>query len=102
MSGTGVINYGSGNFTSVWNALKYLGLEIHEVGSPEKMEDVDRLILPGVGAFPSAMDRLEHLGMIGAMQNEVIGNRKPLLGICIGMQVLADLGTEFQECRGLG
>ena len=102
MSGTGVINYGSGNFTSVWNALKYLGLEIHEVDSAEKMEEVDRLILPGVGAFPSTMDRLEHLGLIGAMQNEVIGNRKPLLGICIGMQVLADLGTEFQECRGLG
>ncbi len=102
MSGTGVINYGSGNFTSVWNALNYLDLEIHEVDSPEKMEGVDRLILPGVGAFPSAMDRLEHLGMTDAMQNEVIGNRKPLLGICIGMQVLADLGTEFHECRGLG
>ena len=99
MSGTGVINYGSGNFTSVWNALNYLDLEIHEVDSPEKMEGVDRLILPGVGAFPSAMDRLEHLGMIDAMQNEVIGNRKPLLGICIGMQVLADLVTEFHECR---
>lgn len=102
MSGTGVINYGSGNFTSVWNALKYLGLEIHEVDSPEKMEGVDRLILPGVGAFPSAMDRLKQLGLIDAIEKEVMSHRRPFLGICVGMQVLADLGTEFQECRGLG
>lgn len=102
MSITGIINYGSGNFTSVWNAMQHLELEIREVESPEAMEGVDRLILPGVGAFPAAMKRLEQMQLIPALKYHVLERRIPFLGICVGMQVLAELGHEFETCAGLG
>jgi glutamine amidotransferase len=98
----GVLNYGSGNFTSVSNALEYLGLEWLEITEPRKMEQASHLVLPGVGSFPAAMDKLEQMGLADGLHEQVLHKEKPFLGICIGMQILADVGYEFCERRGLG
>ena len=100
MKRVGIIDYGAGNLMSVANALKYLGLE--SVISREKgvLEDCDRLILPGVGAFPAAMRSLEEAGLTGFVRTEA--EKKPLLGICLGMQMLFDESNESEPCRGLG
>jgi len=98
----GLLNYGSGNFTSVQNALLHLGLEPLEITRPEQMREATHLVLPGVGSFPAAMDRLERLNLVDELREQVVERKKPFLGICIGMQILADVGHEFGERKGLG
>ena len=85
---------------SVANALKYLGID--SVISREKsvLEDCSRLILPGVGAFPYAMDSLEAAGLTDFIRQQA--EKKPLLGICLGMQMLFDSGEELEHREGLG
>lgn len=102
MHQVGVINYGSGNFASVWNALRHLQIDAIEISQPEQMNLAERLILPGVGAFHSAMEKLQSLHLIEAMKQRALVDGRPFLGICVGMQLLAELGHEFQECQGLG
>ena len=82
----GIIDYGAGNLFSVKNALDYLGVENCVTGEKEEIEKADGLILPGVGAFPDAMDMLERKGLAEVICREA--SRKPLLGICLGMQLL--------------
>ena len=96
----GIIDYGAGNLMSVANALKYLGVE--SVISREKavLEDCSKLILPGVGAFPYAMDSLEAAGLTEFIRLQAA--KKPLLGICLGMQMLFDWGEELEHREGLG
>ena len=80
-----IIDYGAGNLFSVKNALDFLGLENKITNSAADLSAADRLILPGVGAFPDAMRMLGETGLIGVIKEEV--RKKPLLGICLGMQM---------------
>lgn len=95
-----IIDYGAGNLFSVKNALDYLGLENIVTNNPKDLEAADKLILPGVGAFPDAMRMLGESGLIDVIKEQV--KRKPLLGICLGMQMLFEKGYEFGETDGLG
>lgn len=97
---TAIIDYGAGNLFSVKNALDYLGIENKVTKNAEDLRAADRLILPGVGAFPDAMRMLRESGLVEAIKKEV--QKKPLLGICLGMQMLFEKGYEFEETDGLG
>lgn len=95
-----IVEYGAGNIFSVKNALDYLGLESKLTDSVEELEAADKIILPGVGAFPSAMKMLHEKGFVSVLQEQA--KKKPLLGICLGMQMLLSRSYEFEECEGLG
>lgn len=95
-----IIDYGAGNIFSVKNALDYLGFESRLVSDKESIVAADSVILPGVGAFPAAMKKLEGTGLIDTIKSEA--QKKPFLGICLGMQLIFDKGYEFEECDGLG
>ena len=95
-----IIDYGAGNIFSVKNALDYLGLESRLVSDEKSVRDADAVILPGVGAFPAAMKKLEATGLIATIKEEA--SRKPFLGICLGMQLIFEKGYEFEETDGLG
>ena len=95
-----IVDYGAGNIFSVKNALDFLGLENELTDNPEKIKSAEKVILPGVGAFPSAMKMLEQKGLVSVLKEEA--QKKPLLGICLGMQMLLDKSYEFEECDGLG
>lgn len=95
-----IIDYGAGNIFSVKNALDYVGLENQLVSDKESIKAADALILPGVGAFPAAMKMLSETGLVETIKEEA--TKKPLLGICLGMQMLFEKGYEFEECDGLG
>lgn len=97
---TAIIDYGAGNLFSVKNALDYLGIENKVTKKAEDLRAADRLILPGVGAFPDAMRMLRESGLVEVIKEEV--QKKPLLGICLGMQMLFEKGYEFEETDGLG
>ena len=101
MAVIGLINYGAGNFTSVRDALEYLDLEVVSVERPGQMDEAAALVLPGVGAFATTMQRLDRAGMVAGLQRQA-EQGKLLLGICVGMQVLAEAGHEFGEMPGLG
>lgn len=95
-----IIDYGAGNIFSVKNALDYLGLESILTSDKNSIENADAVILPGVGAFPSAMKMLENSGLINTIKEQA--EIKPFLGICLGMQLIFEKGYEFEECDGLG
>ena len=95
-----IIDYGAGNIFSVKNALDYLGLPGKLTANPEEIRKADAIILPGVGAFPKAMQMLQERGLVEVIQNE--SHKKPFLGICLGMQLIFEKGYEFEECDGLG
>jgi imidazole glycerol-phosphate synthase subunit HisH len=97
----GLIAYGSGNYKSVYNALDFLKIKVLEIRNPLELKKVNHIILPGVGAFHSTMGRLEEQGFINGLKEEVLQYNKYFLGICVGMQILAGLGTEFKTCQGL-
>lgn len=94
-----IIDYGAGNIFSVKNALDYLGLENQLTDGISCIEQADRIILPGVGAFPAAMKMLEQKNLISVLKEQA--QKKPLLGICLGMQMLLTKSYEFEECDGL-
>ncbi len=95
-----IVDYGAGNIFSVKNALDYLGFENELVSDTNKIKSADAVILPGVGAFPAAMNMLEKSGLIDTIKKEA--EKKPFLGICLGMQLIFEKGYEFEECNGLG
>jgi len=97
-----VIEYGMGNLRSVCNAVEYLGCESVVCGTPSDLGPADAIILPGVGAFPHGMKHLRERGWPEKLEQVVLGEHKPFLGICLGMQLLATVGTEHGECMGLG
>ncbi len=101
MKGTiAIVDYGVGNLRSVSNALRYLGLDSAVTDDPRELERAGAVILPGVGAFPDAADRLRRKGLDRALRAQA--GRKPILGICLGMQLLFDRGEEVRDCEGLG
>lgn len=97
-----ILDYGSGNVRSLGNIISYLGFEVSISNSPQKIEEASHLILPGVGAYGEAMNRIRKSLPIPLLENEVIQNKKPFLGICVGMQVLSNFGNEHGRHAGLG
>ena len=97
----GVINYGSGNYRSVCNAIEFLNINYKEILTPDNFEGITHIILPGVGAFNNCIERLKTLNMFDKLKSELLEEDKMFLGICVGHQVLASLGTEFEEKEGL-
>ncbi len=97
-----VVNYGMGNLQSVVNALKFLGLPAVISDRKEDVASADALILPGVGAFGEAMRNLARLGLIDALNEQVVEKKKPFLGICLGMQLVAADSEEHGMNKGLG
>jgi imidazole glycerol-phosphate synthase subunit HisH len=104
VSGTiALIDYGAGNLQSVRNALKAAGAEAMVTADPDIVAKADRIVLPGVGAFASCMGALSAIdGMVDAMDRRVRREGAPFLGICVGMQLLADAGVEHGTTQGLG
>lgn len=96
-----IVDYGMGNLGSVRRALTEVGAEVVVAERPEQLDAADRLILPGVGSFGDGMACLEARGWSGTLRKQVLENGKPLLGICLGMQLLASRGTEWGETPGL-
>jgi len=98
---TTIINYNLGNPKSIKNMLAYLGIESRISANHEDIASADRLILPGVGHFQHGMEQLEQLGLIDVLKQEVLENKKPILGICLGMQLLTK-HSEEGNLAGLG
>ena len=98
----GIIDYGMGNLHSVQNALNHLGLESVISADEKVLEQCDKLILPGVGAFGDMMDCLESKGLDKWLIHQASDLKKPLLGICLGMQALFESSTENGLRPGLG
>ena len=95
-----IVDYGVGNLFSLVSSLKALGLEAEVTGDAGRLRAADRIILPGVGAFGDARRKLDDTGLVPVLLEEA--ERKPLLGICLGMQLLFDRGFEYGEHPGLG
>lgn len=97
----GIVDYGVGNLASVRNALEHLGHQAQVCDAPERIVQFERLILPGVGSFRSAMAMLVAAGWVDALKHFAASGR-PVLGICLGMQLLFDIGDENGPTTGLG
>jgi glutamine amidotransferase len=96
-----VIDYGVGNLLSVQRALERCGARVLVSSDPETILKSPKVVFPGVGAFPSAMKKLEELSLVSVIQ-EIAKLGKPLLAICLGMQLLFDESEEFGNTKGLG
>lgn len=96
-----IMDYGVGNIFSLYSSLKYIGADACLTKNPDDLKKADKLILPGVGAFADAALKLETSGLKDALINEV-KNGKPLLGICLGMQLLFETSYEYGVHKGLG
>lgn len=99
-----LIDYGAGNLHSVENALRAAGAEdIAVTADPDAVAAADRIVLPGVGAYAACMSALAGIpGMIDALDLRVRTEGRPFLGVCVGMQLMADGGEEFGSHKGLG
>ena len=97
----GIINYGMGNLGSVRRAIEDLGAEPIVANNPSVLSEMDRIILPGVGAFAEGMALLTRGGWLPVLNDLVMLQNKPLLGICLGMQMLASKSDEGTDTKGL-
>lgn len=97
-----IIDYGMGNLWSVLNALRYLGCNPNVSSNPREIAQADSLLLPGVGSFRKAMITLRQTGIDDAIRDTVQTKERKILGICLGMQLLGDHGTEDGDTMGLG
>lgn len=96
-----IIDYGVGNLFSLNSSFSAIGEKSIITGKAEDIKKADKIILPGVGAFKDAMIKLENSGLIPVIKEEITAG-KPLLGICLGMQLLFDKSWEYGEHKGLG
>lgn len=96
-----IIDYGMGNLGSVKRAFEECGADVFISNEPEDISKASHFILPGVGAFPDGMANLRQAGWIEAIKENIVATHKPLLGICLGMQLLATRGFEGGDCLGL-
>lgn len=96
-----IVDYGMGNLGSIRNTFQRLNIETKITSNPQDILDAEKLILPGVGAFDQGMHNLTELGLLPALQKSVLANRVPILGICLGMQLLSKRSEEG-HAEGLG
>ena len=98
---TAIVDYGVGNLFSLTSSLEKIGEEVTVTGDPAVLAASDRIILPGVGAFRDAIAKLRATGLVPVLK-ELIEKGKPVMGICLGMQLLFDKSFEYGEYEGLG
>jgi glutamine amidotransferase len=96
-----IVNYGLGNLWSVKNAFEFMGAEVIISADPAVVLDSEALVLPGVGNFGRGMQNLHERGLVDALNNAVNGNGAPILGICLGMHLLAEQSEEAPGVSGL-
>jgi len=101
-----IVDYKSGNIRSVINSFKEVAkgkVNIEVTSDPNKIKSSDKVVLPGQGSFKSCVDALNNInGLVDTLNEFVVTNKKPLLGICVGLQMFADIGYEESETQGLG
>lgn len=97
-----IIDYGVGNLQSVVNALDYIGARSMITADPSAILSADQILLPGVGSFGRAMENIHRVALAPVLEKAVFEEKKPLLGICLGMQLLTERGTEGGDSQGLG
>ena len=97
----GIIDYGMGNIHSVINCFSNLKTEARIVKEKSKLKDFTSFILPGVGAYPMAMKNLISASIVDEIKKQILIKKKPILGICLGMQLFLDKAYENEECDGL-
>lgn len=96
----GVVDYGMGNHASVAHCLRSLGMRVRVSDQREILAEADALLLPGVGAFPAAMQELHRRGLVSYLQDQA-RSRRPIIGICLGMELLASASWEIEHTVGL-
>jgi len=96
-----IIDYGMSNLGSIKSSIEECGASAYISDNPGDFKNAERIILPGVGAFPDGMKNLRERKWIEPLKNEVLINKIPLLGICLGMQLLASFGFEVEKTEGL-
>ena len=101
-----IVDYNSGNISSVINSFREVAkdkVNIEVTSDLNKIKSSDKVVLPGQGSFKSCVDALYNInGLVDALNEFTIINKKPLLGICVGLQMFADIGYEEKETKGLG
>ena len=101
-----IVDYNSGNISSVINSFNEVAqnkVNIEVTSDLKKIKSSDKVVLPGQGSFKSCVDALNNIsGLVDSLNEFVINNKKPLLGICVGLQMFADIGYEEIETKGLG
>ena len=97
----GVVNYGMGNLHSILRKLKTVGANFKLVETPQELSSVDKIILPGVGHFGQAMENLKSKNLLVTLNKAVLEEKKPILGICLGMQLMTE-SSEEGNVKGLG
>lgn len=97
-----IVDYEMGNLHSMAKALEYAGGKVRVSKDPRDLVAAEKIVLPGVGAFPHGMAQLKNQGLSAVLREEAIKKHKPLLGVCLGMQLLADESEEFGAHQGLG
>ena len=97
-----IVDYGLGNLFSVRKAFEYLGAEAKITSDVSEIRAAERVVLPGVGAFGDGMNNLKERKLDTALHDAVIKEKKPFLGICLGLQLLAEEGEEYGAHKGLG
>jgi len=101
-----IVDYKSGNISSVINSFKEVAknkVKIEVTSDVSKIKSTDKVVLPGQGSFKSCVDALQSInGLVDCLNNLIINKKKPLLGICVGLQMFADIGYEESETKGLG
>jgi len=102
MEKVGIVDYGMGNLASVRNAFLSIGAEAEILSKPDSIGLFSHIVLPGVGAFGDGISNLRDRGWIPELEKFVLGKKIPFLGICLGMQLLAEKGTENGNFEGLG
>lgn len=95
-----IVDYGVGNLHSITNAMEYIGRQTLVTGEVKELEQADAIILPGVGAFPDAAEKLSATGLDRVLRAQ--SAKKPILGICLGMQLLFNGSDEIRPSKGLG
>ncbi len=96
-----IVDYGIGNLGSIQNMFKKIGIESQIVDQPEKVQKAQKIVLPGVGAFDAAINKLNASGLRTILEEKALKEKVPFLGICLGMQLLSR-GSEEGKCEGLG
>ena len=97
-----ILDYGSGNVKSVFNICKYVEKDTLISNNIEDIKNCSHIILPGVGSYKASMNKIKKNLRLEEIMNQIINKKKAILGICVGMQVFANVGHEFEKCNGLG